>query len=207
MKTRWAIQVLSMQTVNEFQIGNDARRLRFGLRRVFLVLSIVAVFLAIFRAALIWRERYRLTRAELRNAQELWQLQMALEDYYQRYAEMPPATADDISEHLTRAFPRLFPRLTPQQKETRLRGRNLTDLDDRESLVFWLGGESGLLAADFHNVLFPFDSRRLVDSDKDGWLEYVDRYDNAYRYLGGEPVVHCPETDRWISPTYLLSER
>lgn len=85
-------------------------------------------------------------------------------------------------------------------------GCDLQNLDAAESLVFWLGGLPRIIWATAEryeveltgfaadpaapllpkvdqpqrtNTLFDFDHRRLVDSDMDGWPEYVPDFDGA----------------------------
>lgn len=85
-------------------------------------------------------------------------------------------------------------------------GCDLQSLDAAESLVFWLGGLPRIIWATAERyeveltgfaadpsapllpkvdqpkrtkVLFDFDHRRLVDSDMDGWPEYVPDFDGA----------------------------
>jgi|GEM_PF-666504 len=123
-----------------------------------------------------------------------------------------------------------------------LTGCDLWNLDAAESLVFWLGGMPQIVwATDTRyeveltgfstdptapflskadqprrtEVLFGFDHRRLVDSDQDGWPEYVPDFDHAdsatppfvyfdagsYGYLPSYPVEWHPAmatgVDNW----------
>jgi len=55
---------------------------------------------------------------------------------------------------------------------------NVADLDPSEALVFWLGmlkndPRMPLNGTSAPVPLFPFDEKRLVDLDGDGWLSYL----------------------------------
>jgi len=106
---------------------------------------------------------------------------------------------------------------------------SVSNLDAAESLVFWLGGlpqvvwatdaryeveltgfsidpSSPFVAKTVQprrtEVLFDFDRRRLVDSDQDGWPEYVPDFDNAD--VTTPPFVYFDAGSYGFLPSYPL---
>ena len=92
-------------------------------------------------------------------------------------------------------------------------------LDPSEALVFWLSMLKNDPRQPFNSsgdttVLFPFDEKRLVDLDEDGWLSYVPPSGKSAPYvyfemrtynvdfppnqpIGNNPSFPSPPTCRW----------
>jgi len=117
---------------------------------------------------------------------ELIQLRQALENYTVKMGQFPPpATRADIEAHLRQSncgFDGTLSQLGTLEN-------NLDDLDERETLVFWLGGEAGktIFISPKRMVHFEFDLDQLTDIDNDGWPEYKNAM-NRYFILRNEEV-------------------
>jgi hypothetical protein len=154
-----------------------------------LVVAVLAAGAACFVAFCLYRVQAVGAKAREALARvEIEQLNMALNEYRNRMGAFPSrADPKAITQHVYRAFPRW----QNHEASFRAAGLDLAKLDDAEALVFWLGGmhdrpgSTKLIGfsrnpanpLDAHDSrtepYFQFASDRLVDSDGDGWLEYV----------------------------------
>ena len=204
-----------MQNVTATISKSSDRSLRLPLRRIFGIVAACALCFAVVRVVAVQLHRRGVANAEWRNAMEILHLHQALAAYKIEFQEFPPsANAEAIREHVSRVFP------TVKSLEERIRSdkRDISELDDRELLVFWLGEASGTLGAQTGNPapttiarieqhsLYEFDFGRLIDSDNDGFLEYTDHKGNVFRLINRRVAIYCPESDRLITKKYLESK-
>lgn len=115
-------------------------------------------------------------------------LSAAIEGFKVEYGASPPnADACEIRDFISRNFHLSVDAVSWLKS----RGFDIASMDEREGLVFWLGGipvRAGQReiagfpfrpGRDFSEDTrlwkrgYPFEADRLLDSDGDGWLEYV----------------------------------
>lgn len=124
---------------------------------------------------------------------ELDQLRWAITTYKQYIGEYPP------NEDILKTSSFIEERLGKQNEEIEQTvGCEFANLDSRETLVFWLNGTHPMLSN-----FFEFDECRLVDSDQDGWLEYVNRKGDAYHYAYGGVFVLNRDTGKAMVVDYI----
>jgi hypothetical protein len=139
----------------------------------------------------------------------LTHLDMALKAYNEKFGRYPPRpNPEEIAQHIAK----IFPKWQDWKADFRAAGLDITKMDDREALVFWLGGMTdqpgsrkliGFNANPEHPLepgpsriatFFEFDEGRLVDTDGDGWWEYMidvppDWQRKAVHFDGKKPVL------------------
>jgi len=124
---------------------------------------------------------------------ELSQLGRAMENYKQKFGEYPPPPdSDKVIDHVWR----VYWKVADPDSILRSAGLDLDCLDDRESLVFWLGGRAAELFLGRPECLYPFDSRRLVDADGDEWLEYIDGDGDHFGIVDGKVAIESRKLGR-----------
>jgi hypothetical protein len=178
--------------------------IRFNIRHLLLLILVAAVCTAIVRQIIIVIERSRIGRAEFRNAEELAGLDSALEWYGVKYGELPPTSGRNaVIRHLFKSHPRVREPAARIQAD----GHDIHELDDTEVLVLFLSGQAEEMLTGSSSSAYDFDGSRLVDSDGDGWLEYVGRDGQTFRLIDGHSAIYCEASDRLISLDTLRSQR
>ncbi len=113
---------------------------------------------------------------------ELIQIDHALNRYEVVLGEMPPnAARNEIQSHLNAVYN--FSGSIPP---------NIDTLDERELVIFWLGGKAWEILGDASKsdrVFYDFDDSRMTDVDNDGFPEFVDRRGNFYILRDGQTFV------------------
>ena len=171
---------------------NESDAVRFSVLQLLALLAVCALALAVWVALKNrWDQPHLLA---LRT--QLLQFASATNCYRETLGEYPPACdPEGISEHLSNCYPDLN---TNDLLGSR---RTLNDIDDRESLVLWLRDAPALakLGGDPRvSYFFDFDPSRLVDTDQDGWLEYVSEFETVFHfhYWDASTSVFCPRAGR-----------
>ena len=130
---------------------------------------------------------------------EIKQLEVATEWYKSEFGESPPhpTSPKAIVDHLNRfvdaaaVHPDKFP-------------HDLSTLDEREALCFWLDGQALKDVSKRHNkVFYDFEAARLKDADGDGWLEFYDFRGACFVLSDGEVLLREPVTQATLSSDQL----
>ena len=122
-------------------------------------------------------------------AMELKQLELALEYYVDNVGEPPPnTTLGEIKIHVQDSKHR------PNSAKSKFDNfeHDLRTLDDRETVLFWLGGNAwqSISSTPDRDVYYEFPPERLTDVDNDGWPEYTDRKGNFFILRNGKVVLY-----------------
>ena len=126
---------------------------------------------------------------------EMKQLEQSVEQYKIELGAYPPGNdLEQIKKHINdvevldqslATFEDVFP-------------ESVSSLDERELLHLWLSGAawSGINKTSSSSfVFFDFTESQLVDTDNDGWPEYVDHLGNYFLLREGEIWIHYAESD------------
>ena len=131
----------------------------------------------------------------IRTLFEMKQLEQALESYKIDIGAYSPETGHkQIENHIHGADIR-HPKL--ESFDASLFG-SVSTLDERELLHFWLSGAAwttALKPTTRNFNFYEFVESRLIDSDNDGWPEYVDDQGNYFLLREGELWIHYTESD------------
>lgn len=142
--------------------------------------TLIAALIAIIYFCLIVPAMER--SFELNQEAELLQLEQALENYRAFFGKYPPRTdPDDIQSHIREV-----------SSSNVSIPSNLASLDEREALCFWLSGRAWKTFSTneiYHGLFYTFDKRRIIDSDNDGWPEYVNSRGNYFILRTGKPLI------------------
>ena len=156
-----------------------------------LALIVILLVLALF---LYTPLKHALDQAETAaQAMELKQLELALAYYVEKIGEPPPnATLAEIELHVRNSKHR------PDSATSNFDNfaRDVTTVDNRETAVFWLGGEAWQSVSSTPNrdVYYEFPAARLTDVDNDGWPEYTDRDGNFFILRNGRVLLYNTST-------------
>lgn len=189
----------------------------FTLVEMLVVIAIIGILAAILVPTL-----YMVVERANQNAiaQELSQLAMSVESYKQQYGDYPPdfSDANVVARHLRKAFPRhrdgtTNTAMTLPNGLDAINGGTRFDpanLDPSEALVFWLGMLKNdprlpLNGASTPTPLFPFDEKRLVDVDGDGWLSYIPPKGKGAPYVYFDSRTYYDTTNSAPLAQYVLN--
>ena len=168
-----------VRTVSDFdtqharqEIERPAERARtFSPSFVTMAVIVILLFLAFFLYPSI---NGALTRAKTAaQLMELKQLELAVVTYIETIGEHPPnATLAEIQLHVQNSKHRPNAATSTFDNFT----HDLSTIDVRETLAFWLGGEAwqAISSSPDRDVFYEFSAGRLTDVDNDGWPEYTD---------------------------------
>ncbi len=167
--------------------------MRFNLRSIFLVTFYLCITFAAIRIWHLCEQRQKNYQAKRATIFELRHLRQAIALYKEYVGEYPPN--EDISKTVSFIQERFG---KPIEEIEQTVGCEFANLDSRETLVFWLNGNHPM-----HGNFFEFDESRLVDSDQDGWLEYVNLKGDAFRYAHGCVFVLNRDTGKAMVVDYI----
>ena len=160
----------------------------------FIALTVIVV-LVLLVALLYTPIKLAFARAEATaQAIELKQLELAISYYVEKVGEPPPSTVTmaEIENHFrTAKYRRGMATLNLDNF-----AHDVANLDDRETLVFWLSGEAwqSVFAVPHRDAYYEFPPTRLTDVDHDGWPEYTYRNGNFFILRNGKVLVYDPST-------------
>jgi len=132
---------------------------------------------------------------------EFIQLEHALESYIANVGVPPPSTSqNEVKQHIIESL-QIHGNSISQFDDF---PNDLDELDEREALVFWLGGKAlERNSSTFQNaVYFEFPPMHLHDTDDDGWPEYLNKLGNCFIYRNGKILLH----DKLQNKEYSLDE-
>ncbi|MDR1485133.1 MAG: prepilin-type N-terminal cleavage/methylation domain-containing protein [Planctomycetaceae bacterium] len=194
-------QFLAEVKLAQVNLCNWRVRYRFGftLVELLVVVAIIGILATLITAA-AFRVINTARLTEIRT--KISDIEMALEMYKNKFGEYPPDAAD--REAVIRHIKKRWPRCPVVSSETQITvaGTDIESrLDDRDSLMFWLGGyknSDGKYCGFGVNKLNPFgvnDGGESKDYDNEVFIDIVD--DNSMSFgtvrfitIRGAPVVY-----------------
>jgi len=173
----------------------------FSLRQLFIFVTVFAVLtgvVASWVAEINLERRYRLIFAM---RVEALMLEHAVQSYRKEVGTLPPSSdTSEIQSH----FADYYDGITIN--ELFASQRDLKDIDARELLFLWLHeipeATNARIKTPGRSRFFAFERDRLVDVDKDGWLEYISDVDTCFQYSQGRIDVLNPLTGQLLDLGY-----
>ena len=126
---------------------------------------------------------------------ELTQMQDAIESYKTKNGEYPPnATAPEINRHLKAVFGSEHD-LDSLQEKTSL---DFSNLDERESIWFWLNGHSTrmILGDRVRGLMYDCRPKHFTDIDNVGLMEYTSADGEYFVIRDGKALLLDPVTNQ-----------